>query len=225
MMAAIVVILGLALLTIPLRGPKLTAGRTARETQAPTDRSGPGEVVSIQSARTAASKNLMNQSGFESSEKTKELLKVLGEIQPDDLTKEKADRWKQHLEQVIEEGRAAVPVLEEYFDSNENVRFETASGANLLGESTLRIALIKVLFDIPTPDNVALQEKVLQTTTDPEEIALLARQLEQQEPGEHYHSIIQAARRGLQESRNGQLAHHDTASLVSILEGYGIPTK
>jgi hypothetical protein len=91
-----------------------------------------------------------------------------------------------------------------------------------LGEPTLRIALLKVLFDIPTPDNVQLQEKVLQSATDPREIAVLAKQLEQQEPGEHYRSIIQAAKRGLD---NSQLADQDKAPLIKILEGYGIPTK
>ena len=150
---------------------------------------------------------------------------MLGEIQPAELTPEKADEWKRHLEEVIEEGKAAVPVLEAYLDSNENVRFDTGSATNLLGEPTLRIALLKVLFDIPTPDNIRLQEKVLQTTTDPQEVALLARQLEQQEPGEHYRSIIQASRKALQEANNSQFGAGDTTPLVKILEGYGIPAK
>jgi hypothetical protein len=84
----------------------------------------------------------------------------------------------------------------------------------------LRIAFLKVLFDIPGPANVELQARVLKTATDPAEIALIARQLEQQEPGKHEGMIIEAAREALEIARNGELPGRDTRPLVELLTKY-----
>ena len=140
-----------------------------------------------------------------------------------ELTPEMADQWKRNLEELIEQGKAAVPILEEFFQANGDIRFDSIAGGNLLDEPTLRIAFLKVLFDIPTPDNVELQERVLQTTTDPNEIALLARQLELQEPGAHRDVIIQAANTALQLANNGGSSSGDASQLTKLLADYGIP--
>lgn len=152
------------------------------------------------------------------------LVKTLSEIsaQPGELTPEKADQWKRNLEELIEQGKTAVPVLDEFFQANGDIRFDSIAGGNLLEEPTLRIAFLKVLFDIPTPDNVELQERVLQTTTDPDEIALLAHQLELQEPGEHRASIIQAANAALQKTNTGGFPGRDTSRLTKLLADYGV---
>ena len=151
------------------------------------------------------------------------LVKSLSEVslQPGGLTPEKAAEWHRNLEKLIEQGTAAVPALQEFFQRNQDVRFDSGPGVNLLEEPTLRIAFLKVLFDIPAPENVDLQEQVLRTTTDPDEIALLARQLELQEPGEYREVIIDAANAVLQKARNGKLPGRDTSVLVKILEQYG----
>jgi len=158
---------------------------------------------------------------LEPAEKAAHLVKTLSEVSLQ-LTPEKADQWKRNLEQLIEQGRAAIPALEDFLERNEDLRFDSAPGANLLGEPTLRIAFLKVLFDIPAPDNVQLEERVLQTTKDPAEIALLARQLELQEPGDYRRLIIQTASGTLQMAKNGELPGRDASPLVKLLEGYGI---
>lgn len=88
-------------------------------------------------------------------------------LQAGELTAEKAAEWHRNLEKLLGQGRAAVPVLQEFFQKNQDVRFDSTRGTNLLGEPVLRIAFIKVLFDIPAPENVDLQERVLQATIDP----------------------------------------------------------
>ena len=45
---------------------------------------------------------------------------------------------------------------EEFFATNHDVRFDSNPGTNLLEEPSLRIALIKVLFDLPAPENLKL---------------------------------------------------------------------
>lgn len=155
------------------------------------------------------------------SEKARQLVKSLGEIDGE-LTVEKADKWKRNLEELIEEGKAAAPVLAEFFQSNLNVKFDSGGGTNLLESPTLRVAFIKVLFDIPTPDNVDLQEQVLRSTTDPEEVALLAHQLELQEPGVYRGVIIKAIKSSVIKAKNGEYPGSDVTPLFEILAQYGI---
>jgi hypothetical protein len=160
----------------------------------------------------------------ESNKRTIELIEALAQVgsRRSELTPEEADQWKRNLEQLIEQGKAAVPVLDEFFQSNGDVRLDSIPGGKLLGEPTLRIAFLKTLFDIPTPDNVELQERVLQTTKDPAEIALLARQLELQEPGEYRETIIQAVSTAL--AQGGQVPNRDTSPLIKLLADYGVKT-
>jgi hypothetical protein len=155
-------------------------------------------------------------------ELARQLVKNLSEIHlQGELTPEKADEWQRHLEELVEQSKAVVPVLQEFFQRNEDLRFDSGSGTNLLGYPTLRIAFLKVLFDVPAPENVDLEQQVLRTTTDPDEIALLARQLELQEPGKYGELIVQTAKVALEGARNGQWPGRDAGPLAKILEQYG----
>jgi hypothetical protein len=153
----------------------------------------------------------------------RQLIKSLSEVkmQSGDITPEKAEKWHRNLEELIETGTAAVPPLQEFFQGHVDVRFDSGPGTNLLGEPSLRIAFMKVLFDIPSPDNVNLQEQVLRNTTDPGEVDLLARQLELQEPGTYRDLIVLTARVSLEQARTGQWPGRDTGPLVKILNQYG----
>lgn len=155
----------------------------------------------------------------------RQLVKRLSEVemQPGGVTPESAAKWHQDLESLIEQGTAAVPSLQQFFQSRVDVRFDSGPGTNLLQEPTLRMAFIEVLFNIPTPDNVDLQEQLLHDTTDPDEVALLARQLEMQEPGKYRDVIVWAAQTSLQQSRNGQWPGRKTDPLLKVLNKYGVP--
>jgi hypothetical protein len=154
---------------------------------------------------------------------SRQLIRSLSEVnlRPGELTPEKAAKWNRELEQLVEQGTAAVPPLQEFFESHADVRFDAGPGTNLLGVSSLRMAFLEVLFNIPTPDNVDLQEEVLRTTSDPAEVALLARQLEAQEPGKYRELIIPTVKAALQRSK-GRLADRDANSLHGILGEYGV---
>jgi hypothetical protein len=151
----------------------------------------------------------------------RELVKRLSEMQPDGITPESAAKWNRDLESLVEQGTAAVSPLREFFQSKADVRFDTGK-TNLLGEPSLRMAFIEVLFNVPAPDNVYLQEEVLRTTTDPAEVALLAHQLEAQEPGKYRDLIISTAQASLAQSRAGVWRGRDASPLVKILKQYGV---
>ena len=87
-------------------------------------------------------------------------------------------------------------------------------------EPSLRIAFLKVLFDLPGPANLELQKQVLETATEPDEIALIARQLERQEPGKHEAIIIEAAKEAMEFARNGKLPGRNTRPLAELLDRY-----
>lgn len=207
--------------------PTVSASPNAQNAESPAPLDGISSSSSLIASKPAGLEpdNSLPTASAEKAEKALQLVKTLSEIslQPGELTPEQADQWKRHLEELIELGTAAVPVLEEFFQTTGDIRFDSIAGGKLLEEPTLRMAFMKVLFDIPTPDNVQLQERVLQTTTDPDEIALLARQLELQEPGEHRDLIIQAANTALQLAHNGALPGRDPSRLNKLLADYGIP--
>jgi hypothetical protein len=154
----------------------------------------------------------------------RELVKRLSEVemQPGGVTPESAAKWQRDLESLIEQGTAAVPPLQQFFQSRVDVRFDSGPGTNLLHESTLRMALIEVLLNVPSPDNVDLQEQLLHDTTDPDEVALLARQLEAQDPGKYRDLIVWAAQTSLQQARNGQWQGRKTEPLLKVLNKYGV---
>jgi len=62
---------------------------------------------------------------------------------------------------------------------------------------------------------------VLQTTTQPREIALLAQDLEQLEPGQHRDQVLDAARQTLDMASTHKLEMPDVAPLFEVLQRYG----
>jgi hypothetical protein len=147
----------------------------------------------------------------------RELVKRLSEIQPDSVTWESADKWTQDLESLVEQGTAAIAPLDDFFNSGADVRFDTGK-TNLLSEPSLRMAFIEVLFNVPAPENVELQGRLLRNTTDPAEVALLARQLEAQEPGKYHDLIVYQAQVALDQASHGQWPGRDTKPLLKMLK-------
>jgi len=145
------------------------------------------------------------------------LVNQLSEVDMQSLTPEAAAKWQQNLESLVEQGTAAIPPLQEFFQSQADIRFDSGSGTNLLGEPSLRVAFIEVLFNIPAPENVNLQAQLLHETTNPDEVALLGRQLELQDPGTYRELIVWAAQKSLREAQTGQWPGRNTDALLKIL--------
>lgn len=152
----------------------------------------------------------------------RELVATLSQVDagPGAITPEKAEGWRQDLLALLGEGTDAVPAIAEYLQKNTDIRFDAGPAAAIVGAPTLRLALIKVLFDIPTPDNVNLQVQVLGATGDPDEVVLLAHQLEAQEPGRHREAILKAARLSQERVRRGEFPGHDAKAFESLLRQY-----
>jgi len=78
-----------------------------------------------------------------------------------------------------------------------------------------------VLKQIGGPEAVALSRETLQVTADPMEIAMLARNLETLDPGQHREEALNAAREALAQAATatGQLG--DVGPLFAVLQTYG----
>jgi hypothetical protein len=139
-----------------------------------------------------------------------------------EITPELADAIRQNLIALSQQGRAAIPVLWEFLARGEDVRFDADTPPNPLGEPTLRIALLKILPELPEPENLQIQEKLLRTASDRDEIALLARQLRLQDPAKYADVIVRTVRSSLLKAQNEQSPPEQLAPLTEILSLYGV---
>jgi hypothetical protein len=137
------------------------------------------------------------------------------------ITREQAQQWKQGLQLLTQQGAAAVPAIREFLEQNQELSFSAVSGGELLGESSLRVALIDALQQIGGPEATAVMLQTLQTTALPSEIALLARNLEQLAPGQYRQETLNAVNEVLAMADKGQLAGWDVGALFQVLQNYG----
>ena len=137
------------------------------------------------------------------------------------LTPEKAAEWRQALQQLTQQGAAAVPAIREFLERNRDIDFTAANAGNALGEPSLRFALFDALQQIGGPEAQALAAQTLQTTADPREIALLAKNLEQQAPDQYRQAAVDAARAALAMAAEGKLGGRDVGPLFGVLQQYG----
>jgi hypothetical protein len=153
---------------------------------------------------------------------TKRLMDILSDVDPKTpMTPEKAAQWKQALQQLAQEGAGALPAIQQFLDRNQDVKLDFGGDTNIIGESTLRTALIKVLDNIGGPEAMAFEAQWMQSTTDPNEIAMLARQLEKQAPEQYRQLALEAAQAALSMAASGKLPDRDVGPLFSLLQQYG----
>jgi hypothetical protein len=136
------------------------------------------------------------------------------------LTPEEADKWKANLEQLIKHGADGALAIAEFLQTNTDVRFGRP-GLELLGVDSVREALFDALVRIGGPEAVSATLQALQTSAEPREIALLARNLETLEPEAHRHEALSAAREILTIADSGKLPGSDVAPLFEVLQTYG----
>jgi hypothetical protein len=137
------------------------------------------------------------------------------------ITREQAQQWKQGLQVLTQQGAAAVPAIREFLEQNQELSFSAVSGGELLGQSSMRVALIDALQQIGGPEAMAVMLQTLQTTALPSEIALLARNLEQLAPGQYRQETLNAVNEVLAMADKGQLAGWDVGALFQVLQNYG----
>jgi len=137
------------------------------------------------------------------------------------ITPEQAEQWKQGLQALTGLGAAAVPAIREFLELNYDLNFTAISGGDLLGQPSLRTALINALQQIGGPEATAEMLQTLQTTTVPSEIALLAQNLEQLAPGQYRQEAFNAANEVLAMASKGQLPGSDVGALFKMFQNYG----
>ncbi len=136
------------------------------------------------------------------------------------ITREQAAQLKQGLQALAAQGAAAVPAIRQFLEQNVDLSFGK-EGAESAGAAALRVGLLDVLRQIGGPEALALSRQVLQTTTEPLEIALLARNLEEAAPGQYRQEFLDAARGTLGTIIQGQMTNVDVGPLFQALQTYG----
>ena len=137
------------------------------------------------------------------------------------MTPEKAAAWKENLQQLVQQGAAGTPAIRDFLEKNLDMNFDPSSAGKLLGQSSLRMAFLDALRQIGGPEAMAISGQTLQTTTDPREIAFLARNLDQQAPEQYRDAALKAARESLALATEGKLEAKDVGPLFDVLRLYG----
>ena len=136
------------------------------------------------------------------------------------LTQDQTTQWKQSLTQLVQQGAAAVPAMRQFLARNVDLDFGL-EGSQILGYSSVRTAMFDALQQIGGPEAMSLMLETLHTTSDPREIALLARNLEGQAPEQYRQEAINAAREALAMAAEGKLDDRDVGPLFEVLQKFG----
>jgi len=136
------------------------------------------------------------------------------------LTEEQAGQIQQSFQQLVAQGSAAIPAIREFLEKSQDWSFGRWP-AGTPGAPSVRTGLLDALAQIGGPEAMALSQHVLQSTADPLEIALLARNLEQAAPGQYSQQAVEAATAALDQAANGTLTNVDVGPLFQVLQNYG----
>jgi len=141
------------------------------------------------------------------------------------ITAEQAAQWKLGLKTLTEQGAAAVPAIREFLEKNLEFDYTAVKGAEALGHSSMRAAMLEALQQIGGPEATEVMLQTLHTTTLPSEIARLADYLERQSPGQYRPETVGAINEVLAMASSGQLPGWDVAPLFPVLAKYGDPAS
>jgi len=136
------------------------------------------------------------------------------------LTPEQGAQIQNNLRQLVAKGPAALPAIRQLLEQNQDWPFGKWTGG-LVGPPSLRTGLLDALGQIGGAQAVAISQQILQTTADPLELSLLARNLEQSEPGQHSDEILTTANNVLDAAAKGVLTKIHVGPLFKVLQNYG----
>ncbi len=134
------------------------------------------------------------------------------------LTADQAQAWKQTLQQLIRQGAASVPAIQEFLAKNQDASFPAPDGAALPGFPSLRAGLIDALGQIGGTEATAAMLQILQSSTIPSDVADLAKAIGPSATGEYQQEFLAAIRQQLFMAQQ-PLASRDTevAPLFQVL--------
>jgi hypothetical protein len=140
------------------------------------------------------------------------------------ITPEQAERWKQTLADLVAQGAPAVPGIREFLAKNEDIDFGRMLGGILLGQPSMRVALIKTLNQIGGPESEGLMAETMGTSVVPVEITLLANYLEAAAPGQYRKQATDAVGQVIGMASRGELPGLDVGPLMHLLQGLDATT-
>jgi hypothetical protein len=134
------------------------------------------------------------------------------------LTAEQAQAWKQSLQQLVRQGAASIPAIQEFLAKNQDASHANPDSAAQPGFSSLRAGLIDALGQIGGAEATAAMLQILQTSTIPSDVADLAKAMGQSATGEYQQEFLAAVRQQLFMAQQ-PLASRDTevAPLFQVL--------
>jgi hypothetical protein len=139
-----------------------------------------------------------------------------------EISAEDAKKFHDGLTELVRQGAASVPAIQDYLDKNLDSNYSAVKGAEELGYSSVRHALLDTLKQIGGAEAEGAMTHVLQTTAEPNEVAELAKDLEQIAPGQHRDEALQAAKEALDMAYNGQLGSNiERGPLFRVFQIYG----
>jgi len=139
----------------------------------------------------------------------------------DPITADKAEKYKRDLEELIKLGAASVPAIRELLDKKVEYDFADVTGGDQMGYASLRASLIDALKQIGGPEADEAMVQVLQTSALPSELLEIAKNLDQDAPGQYHDQILNAARESLAIGATNQVANVELGPAFRILQNYG----
>jgi hypothetical protein len=136
------------------------------------------------------------------------------------ITPEKAQFWKDEYAKLLREGAGAVPAIRDFLEKNVDVNFASVQGGDQLGASSLRLAMLDALRQIGGPEALGVSAQLMLNTSEPREIAILARNLDAAAPDQYRDTSIAAARIALAKAAQNP-ALVDTSPLFEVLQKVG----
>jgi hypothetical protein len=138
------------------------------------------------------------------------------------ITPQRAEELKKSFKQLAAQGAAAVPAIREYLARFQDIDFDSVGAGKLVGYPSLRLGLMDVLGQIGGSEATDLLLQTLQKTGDPQEIAMLAKNLDKQlAPDQVRSAAVTAASEVLAQTLSGKWDGRNVSSLFEVLQKYG----
>jgi len=214
----------------PVEAGKGSVGQQAdvqRETQAsPVSRAMTGSMQHSSGGLEGRSnaRNLPQNQSASSYTNAQQLIRALAQMKPRDgkFSLEEIKEINRLLQELKWQGQAGISAIREFLESGQDVSFANFEGKIPPEYSSLRLALIDALAQTGGPEATAYMASMLHTTTNPEELALLARGLEQSAPGVYRAEIMKVVRTMLDQALSvAPGPYPGLGHLFGIIQDYG----
>jgi len=129
--------------------------------------------------------------------------------------------WRGQFEALKNSGTDGVSAIREFLARNEDVSFDSLTGKESVGYSSLRMAMLDALASIGGQAGIDGLLDVLHTTALPAEIAQLAQHLDTLAPSQYRQELVDSSRAVLAHAQTGDLKDYDVGSLFQVLAKYG----